>query len=175
MTELKIIPECYVDTKVAEISGQAKRYNHAHGCGDVANYMIKSKNIICLGIIDEDLKKGPSPRYFSEFELIREENNLKLKKHKVLKQYLILICPEIERWLMNDAIIVQVEPTDKNYDLPANLKGFKSICKTQNIDKNIGFNRFVKSLVNKNAPSVSTLKSWITLFMKGELDILRDN
>ena len=38
MTELSIVPECYVDTKTAEIVSQAKRkYNHQHGCGDVAN------------------------------------------------------------------------------------------------------------------------------------------
>jgi hypothetical protein len=171
MTELNIIPECYVDTKVAEIVGQASRkYNHQHGCGDVANRMIKSKNNICLGIIDEDKNKGPRAKYFSEFTTIKEENNLILKRHKERKQYLMLICPEIEQWLMNDARHAQIDPT--GYNLPPNLKGFTSICKTQDIDRNEGFYRFIKTLINKNAPSVSTLKMWIDCFKKDQLDNL---
>ena len=174
MTELNIIPECYVDTKVAEIVGQAsKKFNHQHGCGDVANRLIKHKDSVCLGIIDEDKNKGPRAKYFSEFESIKEENNLILKKHKSRSQYLILICPEIERWLMNDANTAKIDPTDEKYDLPLDLKGFTSICKTQDIDRNAGFYRFIKALVNKGAPSVSTLKSWIELFKKGELDTLK--
>ena len=173
---MNIIPECYVDTKVVEIVGQASRtYNHQHGCGDVANRLIKSKDSVCIGIIDEDKNKGPQAKYFSEFVLVKKENNLLLKKHKDRKQYLILICPEIERWLMHDAEVVQIEPTDEKYALPPNLKGFTSICKTQDIDKNIGFYRFVKALINKNAPSIMTLKSWIEHFKKGELDLLHGN
>ena len=58
MTELNIIPECYVDTKVAEITGRAKRtYNHQHGCGNVANKLKELLNEIAIGIIDEDAKK----------------------------------------------------------------------------------------------------------------------
>lgn len=173
MTELNIIPECYVDTKVAEIVGQAsKKYNHQHGCGDVANRLIKSKDSVCIGIIDEDKNKGPQAKYFSEFNLLKEENNLILKKHKSRKQYLIIICPEIEMWLMNDANIVQIDPTDEKYNLPLDLKGFTSICKTQNIDRNEGFYRFVKALINKNAPSIMTLKKWIELFKSDQLDAL---
>ena len=171
MIELNIIPECYVDTKVAEIVGQASRkYNHQHGCGDVANRMIKVKDDICLGIIDEDKNKGPRAKYFSEFVLIKEENNLLLKKHKERKQYLILICPEIEQWLMNDAKSVQIDPADDKYDLPSNLKGFTSISKTRDIDRNEGFYRFIKALINKSSPSVTTLKKWMDSFIKDRLD-----
>ena len=85
MTELNIIPECYVDTKVAEILGESsKKYNHQHGCGAVANELRKRENI-ALGIIDEDAGKGPPASYFSEFEVVKQENNLILKKHKQKK------------------------------------------------------------------------------------------
>lgn len=129
MTELSIIPECYVDTKVAEILGESsKKYNHQHGCGDVANEL-KNNDRIALGIIDEDKDKGPAAKYFSEFEVIRMENSLILKKHKSRKQYLILICPEIEKWLMTDAQKVSINPTDDDYKLPNNLKEFKKILR----------------------------------------------
>ena len=172
MTELSIVPECYVDTKVAEIAGQATRkYNHQHGCGDVANQLKnKLKDKISLGIIDEDKNKGPAAKYFLEFNLVKTENNLILKKHKDRQQYLILVCPEIEEWLMNDANSIGINPI--NYDLPNNLEGFISVTKTQGIHKNIGFYRFIKALLRENAPSISTLKNWIELFKKDELDSL---
>lgn len=170
MTELNIVPECYVDTKVAEIAGQATRkYNHQHSCGDVANQLKnKLKDNVSIGIIDEDKHKGPAAKYFSEFDVVKTENNLILKKHKTRKQYLVLVCPEIEEWLMADASYVNINPTD--YDLPESMKGFKEITKTQDIDKHLGFYRFTKALLRENAPSITTLRNWIELFKKDELD-----
>ena len=66
MAMLNILPECYVDTKVAEIvSRSSEKFNHQHGCGQIA-YQLKNKlkNIIALGIIDEDKNKGPLRNIF---------------------------------------------------------------------------------------------------------------
>jgi hypothetical protein len=169
MTDLSIIPECYVDTKVAEIVCQPrKKYNHQHGCGDVARTLLKLKNAICLGIIDEDKNKGPRAKYLDEFKTVREESNLILQRHPQFKQYLVLICPEIEQWLMNDANAVNIKPVD--FELPDNLKDFTSLSKTRDIDKNEGFYRFIKSLLREKAPSISTLKVWLELFQSNKLD-----
>jgi hypothetical protein len=174
MTTLNIVPECYVDTKIAEILGQAKKYNHQHGCGDVANELKnKLRNNIALGIIDEDKNKGPQAKYFSEFETMVEENNLILKRHKSRKHYLILICPEVEKWLMTDSQRVNIDPSDGNYKLPGQLKDFVQKTKIQNIEKNEGFKRFIKALVIKKAPSITTLKQWIELFRADQLDVLK--
>jgi hypothetical protein len=38
MAMLNILPECYVDTKVTEIiTRSSEKYNHQHGCGQIAN------------------------------------------------------------------------------------------------------------------------------------------
>lgn len=164
MAELSIVPECYVDTKVAEIVGQtSKKYNHQHGCGDVANQLKnRLKDKIALGIVDEDKNKGPAAKYFLEFAIIKEENDLILKKHHERTHYLILICPEIEGWLLRQAKQVDINPID--FNLPENLLGFKKITKTQDIDRNIGFYRFIKELIKKEASGIMTLKNWIELF-----------
>jgi hypothetical protein len=174
MTELSIVPECYVDTKIAEIVGEAKRkYNHQHSCGDVSNELQnRLKDKIALGIIDEDRGKGSVPKYFSEFDIIAEENNLILKRHKTRKHYLILICPEIEKWLLTDAEKVNINPCAAEYNLPDKLQGLIQISKIRDIDKNEGFKIFIKALVREHAPSVTTLKKWIELFKAGELDSL---
>ena len=170
MTVLNILPECHVDTKVAEIISYAsEKYNHQHGCGQIANQLKnRLKDNIVLGIIDEDKNKGPVANYFLEFEEIRSENGLILKRHNTRKQYLILICPEIEEWLLMNANSVNADLS--SFDLPIDLKGFKQITKTQNIDINIGFYQFIKSLVNKNAPGIVTLKSWIDAFKTNTIE-----
>lgn len=174
MGELNIVPECYVDTKIAEIVGQAKRkYNHQHGFGDVSKEMEYTlENEIALGIIDEDKYKGPTSKYFSEFHLFAQESNLILKKHKIRKHYLILICPEVEKWLLADANITGIIPSDKEYGLPNQLRGLIKISKIRDIDNNQGFKNFIKALVRKEAPSITTLKKWIDLFKSGLLDTL---
>ena len=167
---LNILPECYVDTKVAEIvSRSSEKYNHQHGCGQIA-YQLKNRlrDKIVLGIIDEDKNKGPVAKYFFEFEEIKSENGLILKKHKERKQYLILICPEIEEWLLWNANSVKVDPSVLN--LPVGLRGFKQITKTKNIDSNNDFHRFIKLLLNKNSPGLITLKNWINTFRKGAIE-----
>lgn len=125
MAMLNILPECYVDTKVAEIvTRSSEKYNHQHGCGQIANLLKgRLKDTVALGIIDEDKNKGPIANYFLEFETMKSENNLILKKHRKRKQYLILICPEIEKWLLINANSAQVNPAD--FNLPFDLQGFK--------------------------------------------------
>ena len=170
MTVLNIVPECFVDTKVAEILGQAKKFNHQHGCGDVANQLKTTlKDKTALGIIDEDKNKGPAAKYFSEFNIIAEQNELILKKHNQRKQYLIMICPDIEKWLFNNAVVVNLDPT--TFNLPEKLSGLKIITKTQNIDRNIGFYRFIKEMIRKDAPGIVTLKKWIEAFNNNTLPI----
>ena len=83
MIELNIFPECYVDTKIAQILGEAKKkYNHHAGVGGVSNKMLtnKLKDQPALGIVDEDKGKGSMPKYFLEFNTIIEKDNLILKK-----------------------------------------------------------------------------------------------
>jgi hypothetical protein len=126
--------------------------------------------MVALGIIDEDKNKGPVAKYFLEFEEIKSENGLILKKHKERKQYLILICPEIEEWLLWNANSVQIDLSILN--LPKNLKGFKQITKTQNIDLNNDFYRFIKSLLNKNSIGLITLRNWINAFTTNTIENL---
>lgn len=172
MTVLSILPECHVDTKVAEIITYAsEKYNHQHGCGQIANQLKnRLKDNVALGIIDEDKNKGPIAKYFLEFEEMKKENGLILKRHTHKKQYLILICPEIEDWLLMNANATNIDPL--SYNLPSNLKGFKQITKTQNIDLNIEFYRFVKSLMNKTAPGITTLQSWINAYRTNTIENL---
>jgi hypothetical protein len=169
MIKLNIVPECYVDTKVAEIVGK-NQYNHQHGRGNVANLLKnKLKDKPALGIIDEDKNKGPLPKYFWEFKTIKEENSLLLKKNE-RNHFLIIFCPEIENWLLNNANIVKINPD--NFDLSGDLNEFKQITKAPNIDTNLDFYRFIKELIKSKAPGFITLQKWIDAFSKNEMSKL---
>jgi len=166
MVRLNIIPECYVDTKVAEIVGR-DRYNHQHGRGNVAS-LLKNKlsNTIAIGIVDEDQNKGPMPKYFLEFNTIREENGLLLRSNH-RNHHLIVICPEIENWLLENAKHVKIDLA--NFNLPNKLHELKRITKAPNIDTNLEFYRFIKELLKKEAPGMITLKNWIEAFTQNSL------
>lgn len=73
MTELNIVPECEVDTRIVQIiAGFSKRPNHQKGHGNVANKMqFDLKDQYVLGIIDADTVKVRKAKYFSEFQIIK--------------------------------------------------------------------------------------------------------
>ncbi|MDQ6904661.1 MAG: hypothetical protein M3139_16835, partial [Bacteroidota bacterium] len=57
-----------------------------------------------------------------------------------------------------------------DFNLPLDLNGLKQITKTQNIDMNIEFYQFIKSLINKKAPGLIVLKKWIEAFKTNTIE-----
>ncbi|MEP6466225.1 MAG: hypothetical protein ABJB05_07950 [Parafilimonas sp.] len=166
MTALNIVPECYVDTRLAEILAQSsKQIFHQKGHGQVANKMLfKLKDQFALGIIDKDTIKVRKSRYFSEFNDIRKENSLILQKHFKLSHYLIIIDPAIEKWLLQNAEVSNIAPDN----LGNNLKDLLSFTKRQHIHRNIYFTEFIIKLINNHAPGIITLKTWIEKFLAND-------
>ena len=166
MTALNIVPECYVDTRLAEILTQSsKKFNHQKGHGNVANKMLFDlQNEFALGIIDNDSIKVRKAKYFSNFVSIKNENNLILEKHPYQKHYLIIIDPVIEKWLLNNANAVNVAP--KN--LGVQLQDLINFTKQKNIYENNDFTVFIKELIKQQAPGIITLKTWLEKFLLRE-------
>jgi len=170
MTALNIVPECYVDTKLAETLGVAtKKYNHQHGHGNVANKMKDAlANQFALGIIDEDTIKVRKAKYLSEFVVVKLENSLILKKHPDKQHYLIIICPQIEQFIFQNAAIVNIQP--ETFGLPNELKGFVHISKAKDIDKNVGFKRFVIEMLRLQASGIVALRLWVEAFLNNKME-----
>lgn len=166
MTELNIVPECEVDTRLVQILANFKKPpNHAKGHGNVANKLkFDLKNRIALGVIDEDKTKIRKSPYFELFTLTVSKYNLTLKKHPSLSHYLILINPPIEIWLLENAKISNVT----SEKLGNNLKDVKDFTKRKDIHRNVHFTAFIKELIKTHAPGVILLKTWIEKFLSGE-------
>jgi hypothetical protein len=166
MTELNIVPECEVDTRIVQILANiTKRPNHQKGHGNVANKMqFDLKDQPALGVIDDDTVKVRKAKYFSQFRLIRTENSLVLQKHPQLHHYLIIINPAIEKWLLENAEAVKVVPEN----LGNKLSDLKNFTKKKSIHKNQDFYVFIKKLIRQQAPGIITLKTWIEKFIINE-------
>jgi hypothetical protein len=74
----------------------------------------------------------------------------------------------MEQWLLANANAVNIDPL--SFNLPYNMKGFKQITKTQDIDLNPHFYQFIKHLTNKNSPGIVTLRNWIEAFKQGTIE-----
>lgn len=166
MTELNIVPECEVDTRLIQILGNFKKPpNHAKGHGKVANKLKTNlQNKVALGVIDYDKMKIQKSPYLESFVTITSKHNLMLKKHSFLKQYLIIINPAIEIWLLENAKNSNIKP--KGFG--DNLADLTNFTKTKNIHTNSNFTAFVKELINKQAPGITTLKVWIERFLNNQ-------
>ncbi|MEO8712882.1 MAG: hypothetical protein ABI405_12195 [Parafilimonas sp.] len=163
MTALNIVPECYVDTKLAEILSENKiKIYHQKGHGNVANKMqFGLKDQFALGIIDEDTIKVRKAKYFTAFKVIKIENALILQKHNKLNHYLIIIKPAIEKWLLANAKESEVVPNN----LGNQLEDLMNFTKKKNIHKNPDFYIFIKELIRKKSPGIITFKLWIEKFL----------
>ncbi len=175
---LNILPECEADTRVVNIIMEIKQsVRHRGGINEVVEPLKNQKSFLfndsALAIVDEDKlpnnkRKSNYPNYFLEFVDIKSTERLSLKKHKIKAHYLIEIKPAIEVWLLNEAIAVNVNPTE--YNLSANLKELIIETKKKEIERNEDFTRFIKALKRNNAPSITLLKEWIDAFRNNQIN-----
>lgn len=165
MTELNIVPECEIDTRLVQILANLRRPpNHAKGHGKVANKLKDNlKNKPALAVIDFDKIKIRKSQYFESFITINSKHNLILKKHPFLNHYLLIIKPVIESWLLENAANSNVIPEN----LGDNLMDLTKFTKTKNIHLNHHFTFFIKKLIRNKASGVILLQTWLINFLQG--------
>jgi hypothetical protein len=158
--EYRVLPECYGDTLLIDILG-FKNPNHQFGISVVAQVMLdKFSNRLAIGVVDDDKKNHP--KYFSEFELIEEKDNLILKKHPDKKHYLIFFCPAFETWIWNHSNDLGVDPTRFNI---RDFKRFKTLTKSQNVHENENIKQFLNALKQKKGSPLKTIISWLNEYL----------
>jgi hypothetical protein len=110
---------------------------------------------IIVGMVDNDAKNVPS--YFDEFKVVNDENNIHKKKHKDNKHYLLVICPEMEKWLLqlasDNEILIQ------NFGLPTTPKELHKITSSENLRNNSDFRDFLMAI--QNTAPIQTLRQWL--------------
>ena len=152
----KILPECYGDTLLIEMLGYRKPNHQTSGIGQVIKVMQeKLKGHLALGIVDND--KKITPKYFEEFESVKEENSLILKKHPKQNHHLILLNPALEKFLLCGAKNCGV----KQSEIPYSEKDLRRLMKSQRVGSNKEIRKFIQKVITKKSPETETLKLWI--------------
>ncbi len=181
--KILFVPECYGDTfltetllKSLDIFSMTKigdLVNHKKGINNVGRTLEEiglNTNKLAIGIIDKD--KIVTSSYIKEFIDITpsdtENSDLLLKKHLTYNQYLIVLNPALEKWLLNCAKISDVNPLDYELSI-TDINAFKNITKDVNLKGNINFVNFVKELKRKESSPMMTLQNWLKLISEGNI------
>lgn len=157
--DLAIIPECFVDTNLIEtLVPPQSQYNHQKGCGTVTKVMKeKFSDRFALGIIDKD---KVAVDYLNEFDLICQNGNLFLHKHRAKHHYIIQISPAIERFILDCSIATGLNIGD--FDLPTNLDRLKKETKTLNSKNDNRFKQLFRMIRINGCPEFEKIAQWIS-------------
>jgi hypothetical protein len=114
----------------------------ADGKGNVCNNL--EKNMYSVGLVDED-PLSAKPNYMDKLRIQLNENNIKLFFDEKNKNFLIVLYPRLEEWILEVAKNAGIDPT--KYSLPDNVKQFRRQLNVR-LDKKFG--EFVQDLKDKS-------------------------
>jgi len=152
---MSVLVECDADEAVLRALGVAKKQLlHFGGKGTVINRLKELPG--ATGIVDED-PASAQPRDLNNYqgEVQTTEGLRLLTRQGKGGQSLILVCPNLEDWLIHRAKSMGVEP--ENYGLPADPNRLHSIPRYEQKD---GFRRFLAELIDRDK-GMHLLRRWI--------------
>ena len=152
--DFHIVPECYIDTNLAESLLDSHGVNHQKGCNAVAKKMMESnlKDQFSIGIIDNDKRQ---PSYIKEFVEIAHTNHISLLKHRERPHYFVRIIPAMDGFILDCANELGVNL--KDYGLPSTLKELTKVTKDVKAKNDTRFKDLFKSL--NNSEELTKLRS----------------
>ena len=129
--EVRIIyVECKPDFKLVEVLGiPKKKIKHVAGKGNVCRVLKKKGNSV--GMVDED-PDCPQPSYLKDLQMVEESHGIKLLSDNRSHNLLILLCPNLEAWILEAAKEVGVDVC--NYNLPNNASELHEVINI-NVEK----------------------------------------
>jgi hypothetical protein len=93
--------ECEPDKALVKALGiPRKEIKHMFSKGNVCNRLEKTKN--SKGLVDED-PLSPQPSYIGKLKSLSGGHGIKLLLDEKNQNYLIVLCPRLEDWVLNVA------------------------------------------------------------------------
>lgn len=137
-----IIPECYVDTNLAETLTCVGGCNHQKGCNQVVKVMKeKFADRFAVGIIDADKRR---PGYLNEFHEVASSSHLKCLRHNNRPHFVILVQPAIDGFILSCAEDACVNLAD--FGLSSVMKEFTAQTKNVMSSKDSRFKNLFLSI-----------------------------
>ncbi len=153
---IRFFPECHADTTLVGflLNNGETLYRHSRGSEVSGDMKAASQAFeVVVGIIDDDKHK---PRYFDDFIVIREDNNVRFLRLPQREVYLIVIVGNgIESFLLWNAAQVNINLED--YGFETTPKRMKARFKSVGIENDPNYYQLLADLRTQNAPSITTL------------------
>ena len=113
-----IYVECFADLTLVQSLTNVTRRGITHefkGKGEICNRLRKQTN--CKGLLDED-PSSAQPRYIKEARLVNDlsEHEIKVLHDGTNNNYLIVLCPRLEEWVLRAAQEAGIDV--RKYNLP---------------------------------------------------------
>jgi hypothetical protein len=151
-----LIPECNVDTVFVEALGYPEP-NHAPSINQVCSILERKRpNEKAIGFIDNDKKR---PAYLNQFELVEDLGNVRLFKHSVKSQHMIIVSPAMDRFIFDLCSELGLDPDQ--YGFPTTFPAFLSKTKKEAIKRDHHFKQLLNTIRQRNPPKIAKIRSWI--------------
>jgi hypothetical protein len=163
MPKLQLVPECHAETAMVKALFPNWEYlNHAPGISEVNTILKKQDvdNYLNIGFIDNDKKHVPD--YFNEFILLAtsEDATVTFKKHTTTNDYLIVVNPAMEKFILSQ--LNEIKKLPSHYNLPDDFKAFKHRMKKQSIENHVGYQQLLSDLKAANTSGIRFIIKHIT-------------
>lgn len=140
-----IIPECYIDTNIAETLLGIKGCNHQSGCNQVAKVMQeKYRERFAVGIMDADKRRSG---YLEEFVKVSSSPHLEIFHHVCRPHFIIMLHPAADGFILASAAEAGIDLA--HYGLPSVMKDFKTQTKNVNSQKDPRFKRLFQDMMGE--------------------------
>lgn len=143
--------ECNPDKALVMAMGvHKKEIYHSGGKSNVCKNLAKNRKSI--GLVDED-PYSPQPSYIGKLKIKSNEQAIKLLYDENARNYLIILCPKLEDWILKAAKEAKVNVED--YSLPDDASELHEII---NI-KPEKFLRLIEDLKKKKSKMLKNLET----------------
>jgi hypothetical protein len=112
-------------------------------------------NPSAIGMVDEDPGSKPS-RDLGNYRQVEADRGLRLLIRQGSGQRLIVLCPRLEDWLIQQAKSSGIRPED--FGLSGNPRRLHGI---PHYEDTAEFRRFVEELIEQNARGIGLLREWV--------------
>ena len=107
-----------------------------------------------LGLVDQDpLTIQNYRKDMFDFQLIEKRHKIESYKHKHTESQLVVLCPDLESWILKASKNSKIEVT--TYNLPGNSSTLHQIIN----NRLPNFERLIRELVTQKNPSILYLQS----------------
>lgn len=110
-----------------------------------------------MGIVDEDPKNTQSrPKAMNKFHLAEEKHTIKVYRHQSNNNQLIVLCPDLENWILKAIKASKVDVS--KFNLPSKANALHGIINSRLPN----FEKLIHELITKENSAILYLQSLLT-------------